>query len=80
MDRALAKVVAVAALRSASELNGVVPLLKEQCDAKEYEEIRDAIADASLRISQSLLMKVFAKHPDLEVEIDAHYQRFGRPA
>jgi hypothetical protein len=79
MDRATAKVIAVAALRSAAEINNLVPLLKAICPEQEYEAWRDRIAEASMRVTQGLLPTVFAEHADLEAEIDAHYQRFGRP-
>lgn len=80
MERMLGKIVAVAALRSSSELNNLVPLLKERCDDAEYEEMRDALADVSLAISRELLQRIFRRFPDLESELDAHYQQYGRPA
>ena len=80
MDRETAKVVAVAAFRSSAEINNLIPMLKSVCTEPEYSEWRDSIAMASLQISTNILMKVFAEHPDLEAEIGAHYERFGRPA
>jgi hypothetical protein len=80
MDRALARIVAISALRSSAELNNLVPLLQQHCASDEYVAWRDAIADVSLAVSQRVLTKVFAEHPDIEVELDDHYTRFGRPA
>ncbi|ANP47787.1 hypothetical protein [Candidatus Viadribacter manganicus] len=80
MDRATAKAIAVAALRSAAEINNLVPLLKATCPEPEYEAWRDRIAEASMLVTQGLLPAVFAEHADLEAELDDHYQRFGRPA
>lgn len=80
MDRAFGKVVVVASLRSSSELNALIQLAKQHCSADEYEELKIAIADASLAISQRIISKIFEKFPDLEQEIEQHYQDFGRPA
>jgi hypothetical protein len=80
MDRATAKAVAVTALRSAAEINNLVPMLQAICSASEYEAWRDKIAAASAQVTQTLLPPLFSEHADLEAELDAHYQRFGRPA
>jgi len=80
MDRDTSKVVAVAALRSAAELSNLLPLLQRDCSADEYTVWRDRIADASAKITTSVLSPIFQEHPDLETEIDAHYAKFGRPA
>jgi hypothetical protein len=79
MDRDISKVIAVAALRSAAELNNLIPLLQQACAPDEYSIWRDRIAEASAQISVAVLSPVFAAHPDLETEIDAHYAKFGRP-
>ena len=79
MDRALGRVVAVAALRSSAELNGLIPVLKQHCNEQEYASMRDTIADASLAISQIVLRRVFEEFPDLEAELELHYNNFGRP-
>lgn len=80
MNRSLAKVIAVAALRSSAELNALIPLLKMHCPDDEYEDVKSAIADLSLQISDGLLRRAFHDHPDLEQELDDHFQQFGRPA
>lgn len=80
MDRETSKVVAVAALRGAAELNNLVPLLQQVCTPDEYAMWRERIADASAGISTSVLSPLFEAHPDLQTEIDEHYRKFGRPA
>lgn len=80
MDRAIARVIAVSALRGAAEINNLVPLLKTVCPEAEYTAWRDRIAEASAQVTQLLLPSLFAEHADLEAELEAHYQRFGRPA
>jgi hypothetical protein len=79
MDRETAKVIAVAALRSSSELVNLIPILRTVCSDEEYEAWRFKIADTSAQITQGLLSAVLAEHPDLEAELDEHYRRFGRP-
>jgi len=79
MDKELAKLVALTAFRSSADINNLIPLLKEHCSEAECRDFGIAIATASAGISQQILSKVFALHPDLEVAFDMQIRKYGRP-
>ena len=78
MDRDLAKHVASVTIRAISQLGELVPLLKEHCDAAEYEPYLKAIATVSAVASTEMLNKVFSSHPDIEREFEAKISKYGR--
>ena len=79
MDKDLAKLVAQTAFRSAAEINNLIPLLKEYCTEEECRDFGIAIATASSGISQQIMGKIFAMHPDLEAEFESQIRKYGRP-
>ena len=50
MEEDLAKLVALTAFRSSAELNTLIRLLKQHCDAAEYKPLALAIATISTEI------------------------------
>ncbi len=79
MDKDLAKLVAITAFRSSSEISNLIPLLREKCEDSEYQIFVKAIARASGEIGQQLMFRVFVEHPDLEKEFDEMVKKYGRP-
>jgi len=78
MDKELARHVAATAFRSAVELSDMLPILKEHCDASEYEMFLKAIASASAAIHFEIEKKVFDQYPELEKEIESRVKKYGR--
>jgi hypothetical protein len=74
----LARHVARAAFRSSRGLSELIPFLKDQLDAKEYEPYAKAIAAAVAAIQVDLMNKLLADHPGLEAEIEASIQKYDR--
>jgi hypothetical protein len=79
MDKEIAKLIAITAFRSAADINNLVPFLKEYCSESKSRDFGIAIATASTKISPQILRKIFAMHPELEVEFDMQIQKYGRP-
>ena len=78
MDEELARIVAVAAMRSSHELGDLIPILKEHCPADVYAELSRGIAASLAEIGAKVLTPVFAAHPLLEREFDRNVERYGR--
>lgn len=77
MDRELAQMVAMTALRAGIELGNLVPLLKEHGEYDKDEAVRMAIGSAVYETGL-ILARVFEQHPGLEGEIDARRRKYGR--
>ena len=77
MDIDLARNVVRGAFRSARELQGLLPALKDGCQAEEYERYLKGIARAIAEISFEVTNKVIAEHPELVAEIDAGIAQHG---
>jgi hypothetical protein len=56
----------------------LLPVLKEQASAEEYQTYLRAIAVVVGEGGQQLLNRVFAEHPDLEGEVDKAIKASGR--
>jgi len=78
MEKELALHVIRTALRSAGSLEELLPLLKEHCDEKEYDEYRMAIATAIYNINNELTSRAFSAHPQLEEEVEIRINKYGR--
>jgi hypothetical protein len=79
VDSDLAKFIALTAFRSSADLGNLVPFMKEHCDNDaEYREFALAVAAASAEIHKLVLQKVFALHPELEVDFEEKLKKFGR--
>lgn len=75
MDKDLARLVIAAAYRAASELGDLVPLLNDHAPD---EDLRLGLATAVAEINFQILRPVFRAHPDLEAELDARIEKYGR--
>lgn len=64
--------------RSARELEGLIPLLKEHASAEEYATYGKGIAMVLAAMSTELSSKVLAGHAELSQEIDADMAKYGR--
>jgi len=74
----IARHVLRAAFRSAAELQQVLPLLKENCTAKEYDEFRTGIATAIATVGDEVTNRILAANPGLSKEVDEEMKRYGR--
>ena len=78
MDKETAGEVIRAAFRSGAELEKLLPVLKERCNAEDYKEYARQVGLAIDGIDAALLDKVLAQFPDLDAEIEANMARAGR--
>jgi hypothetical protein len=78
VDIDLARDMVRAAFRSASELQGLLGVLKERCGPDEYESYARGIAAAVDAIGVALTNKALAAHPELGSEIEASITKHGR--
>ena len=75
MDKDLARLIVASAMRAASELGALVPLVGEHAPD---ESLKLGIATAVAEISFNILQPVFGEHPDLEAEFAARIEKYGR--
>jgi hypothetical protein len=61
----------------ARELQGLLPFLKERCNAAEYQQYAMDIAKAVDAISAALLNKAIRAHPELKDEIEGRISVYG---
>lgn len=73
----LARTVARAAFRSSRELGALVPMLKQQLSADEFDIYSKAIATTIASIQIDIVNKLTAEHSGLEAEIEAAIKRDG---
>jgi hypothetical protein len=78
MDKDIAREVIRAAFRSGSELEKLLGVLKDRCNAEDYKIYARQVAMAIDGIHVALLNKVLAQFPELEAEIEANLARTGR--
>lgn len=78
MDINVARHVIRTCFRSGRELETLLDLLKENCDAKEYESYATAIATAISSIHVGIVNRIVDSHPELEDEVDAVISKYGR--
>lgn len=78
MTEDLARLVAVTAFRSSTDLGNLIPILKEHCSETEYRDVADAIASAMTAIETSVTAKAKAFVPGIEQEWAAKVSAFGR--
>jgi hypothetical protein len=76
MDIAVARHVLRGAFRAPRELQDLLPLLKAECSAGEYDASLKAIATAIAEIGLSVTNKVTDAHPELEAEVEAQIERY----
>ena len=78
MDIELARHVVRTAFRSSSELQALLPILKQRCSAEEYKSYALGIAAAIDAIGAGLINKAIAAHPGLAGEIESSLEQHGR--
>jgi hypothetical protein len=78
MDRELAKHVVISAFRSMRELTDLLEMLKEHCEATEYDSYLRGIGDVCAHIGTDLIDKAMAGHPDLKSELEAKMKKYQK--
>jgi hypothetical protein len=78
MDSKLAWHLIGVSSRVAGELQELLPLLKKQCSAEEYDGHVRAIAGAIHGVNTALIDRALAAHPELRDRIEAELAEFGR--
>ncbi len=78
MDQGLARHVAITTIHLSTELNSLLPILKEHCEAAEYSEFLHSIASVCGHINSVILNPIFTSHPDLQQEIEASIGKYGK--
>jgi hypothetical protein len=78
MDRDVARHVLRVSFRASRELGNLVPLLKEELPAAEYEPLAKGIASAVAEVGFAVMEQVFALHPELRTEVDRQIDQYGR--
>ena len=79
MDKEVAREIIRAAFCSGAELEKLLPVLKERCNAEDYKEYARQVALAIDGIDAALLDKVLARFPELNAEVEAKMTGGGRP-
>jgi hypothetical protein len=78
MDEDVARHVLRVSFRASRELGELVPFLKDELPAAEYEPIGKGIASAIAEIGFAVMERVFADHPELRAEVDRQIERYQR--
>jgi len=78
MDIDLARHCVRAAFRASRELESALHALKAGCEPDEYDGYKLGIAGAIYEIGVALTNTAIAAHPELEAEIEAQIQKYGR--
>jgi len=78
MEYEIAKLIAHTAFRSASDINNLIPMMKDFCSESECKEFGIPIATASYEIYEQILKKIYRLHPEIEAEMEQQVQKFGR--
>ena len=78
MDIDVARHVIRIAFRSGRELETLLDLLKENCNANEYQAYAKAIATAIASIHLEVVNRVTASFPELEGELETTVKKYGR--
>lgn len=78
MDINVARHVIRTCFRSGRELETLLDLLKEHCDAQEYKSYATAIVAAIASIHVEIVNRVTDAHPGLESEMEALISKYGR--
>lgn len=78
VNKELARHLVRVAFRSGRELEGALGVLKAACEPDEYRDFAKGIAGAIDGIHVALVNKAIAAYPELEAEIEADLQKYGR--
>lgn len=66
------------AFRTAAELQGLLPFLKQNCNEEEYKNYSLGVATAIDSINVELTKRVLSSHPEFERQIESDIAAFGR--
>lgn len=77
MDERLARILAMAAVRSARELGDLAPLLKDH-SSEFAEKLKMGIGEAIYDIYENLLNPVLEEFPNLKGEYERNLEEFER--
>jgi hypothetical protein len=69
-----------ASFRASRELQALLPQLRQQCSAEEYQDHARAIAGAIHGVNVALIDRALASHPELSSRIEAELAELGRIA
>ena len=78
MDKELAREIVIAAYRSSSYLDSLMPVLKQHCSEAEYAPFRATIPKLIVAIHDQLVQRAYVLHPELAAEVGAHIEKFGQ--
>lgn len=78
MNKELAQMVLMTALRARLELGDLAPIVGQHGEATTDEPIKLAIGAAVYELGE-LVDRVFDQHPDLRQEYEARRNKYGRP-
>lgn len=78
MDKEVAKHIVYVAFKSESNLNELVPLLKEHCSDTEYKKFLKGIAKVSSCISAEIINLVYKDFPEIKSDLDEKINKYGK--
>jgi hypothetical protein len=78
MERDLAKHVVIVGFKAMHDLTDLLELIKPHCDQAEFAFYAHGVGLVAGEITRQLLNKTFSDHPDLEAEMDAKMERYGK--
>ena len=78
MNIELARRMVRSAFECGSQLQELLPLLKEQCEPEDYRRYAHDIAEAIDKANTALISPALAAHPGLAGEIENAIQKTGR--
>jgi hypothetical protein len=78
MDKEIARIIALVADRTRSDIGGLARIVKEHCDKESHEEFSMAIGQVVYEISHELMDRVFDKFPDIRSEMENRVKKYGR--
>jgi hypothetical protein len=70
MEEDLARIIARTAFRCSAILTGLVPMLKDKLDEKEYKSMASAIGECSYAIDKNICRPIYKSHPEIEKEFE----------
>ncbi|MBI3700387.1 MAG: hypothetical protein HY242_08075 [Afipia sp.] len=78
MEVDLARHIARCVFLSSRQLSELIPILKDNCSADEYQQFTKGIATVIAHMNLELMNKICAEHPQVEKEIEADMAKYGR--
>jgi hypothetical protein len=78
MNKEIARIIALVADRTRSDIGSLARLVKEHCDEESHKEFSMAIGQVVYEISHELMDRVFDKFPDIRSEMEDRLKKYGR--